>query len=462
MAKGSFFLKPSFPGTIALLVTIGIAYATFPSETIASEMARKAAIPIGVGYLISILFDIQEGGLRNLFRTDLLCLVGIYALTLAEFLFPQEIFDTMVNAEETALALHMTLPGIAALAIGRHLVAAKEMKSKFLTLRDLSNEALFKIVVVCAFTGFLYMLMAVKFKLFGDKSLIYYLMGKRFSEPWVRGRLGGLSTLLGEFALLLYAVPPLTGVIINRWRTFPKPQFIGIILIFLLVMFQGFAGGTRNVFVSYMATFLMGYFLTLKKNTIVNTVLPLLFSVWLIGFASYHMLEFRTMGLRAYLENKVYESEATRETLAVDYNLASMGKVAANVPSVHRFLGSEIIVWSIVKPIPRAFWKGKPEGLSVSLEDMAGAGGWTIAVTFIGEAYVSGGVPAVVIISLGLGALAAWWNRMAIASQTDYGLVVYALGFFAAGITMRSISWLTTAMLPVIALILFRKYAPLK
>lgn len=462
MVKGSFFLKPSPTGTIALLVSIAIAYATFPPKTIASEMATAAAIPIGIGYVMSILLDIREGGLRNLFRTDLLCLVGIYALTLAEFLFPQEIFDTMVNAQETNLALQMTLPAIAALAIGRHLVPAREMKSKFLTLSDLSDSSLFKIVVVCAFMGFLYMLIAVNFKLFGDKSLIYHLMGARFTEPWARGRIGTFVTLLNEFGLLLYTVPPLTGVIINRWRTFPKVQLIIVLLIFSLTMFQGFAGGTRNIFVSYMATFLMGYFLTVKKNTIVNTILPLIFSVWLIGFASYHMLEFRTMGLRKYLENRVYESETTRETLAVDYNLASMGKVASNVPSVYGFAGPEIIIWSIVKPIPRALWKGKPEGLSISLEEMAGAGAWTIAVTFIGEAYVTGGMPVVIVISLAFGALAAWWNRMAIASQTDYGLVVYALGFFAAGLTMRSMLWLTTAMLPVIALILFRKYSALR
>jgi hypothetical protein len=46
---------------------------------------------------------------------------------------------------------------------------------------------------------------------------------------------------------------------------------------------------------------------------------------------------------------------------------------------------------------------------------------------------------------------------MAMSQQSDYALVVYALGFFAAGITMRSMFWLTTAILPVIALIVFRK-----
>jgi oligosaccharide repeat unit polymerase len=310
--------------------------------------------------------------------------------------------------------------------------------------------------------GFLYMLIAVNFKLFGDKSLIYHLMGARFSQPWSRGRLGGFGTLLNEFGLLLYAVPPLAGVIINRWKSFPKLQFILALLMFFLTMFQGISGGTRNVFISYMATFVMGYFLTVKKNTIINTIFPLILSVWFIGFASYHMLEFRTMGLRKYLENRVYATGSTRETLAVDYNLASMGKIASNVPSVYAFAGPEIITWSIVKPIPRAFWPSKPEGLSISLEEMAGAGGWTIAITFIGEAYVTAGLPGVLLISLGFGALAAWWNRMAIASQTDYGLVVYALGFFAAGLTMRSMLWLTTAALPVIALVLFRKYGPFK
>ena len=448
---------PSGSGTACLLAGIAIAYILYPQEAEAgiSSMASAAAIPVGIGFLVSILFDLRQG-LRNLLRTDLLCIVGIYALTLAEFLFPQEEFNTWdFTTEEVALGLNIILLGMATFTIGRHLVKPIAMKSKWLTLDDLSSNAMFQIIIIGGFLGFLYMLLSVNFNLF---EMIDAMMGARFTQPWGRGRLGGWNSLLTELSLMMYIIPPLCGVVLNRRKQFSLFQLIIIFSIFSLVLFQAFAGGTRNVFIAHLSTFLMGYLITLSKNTIRNTVIPIVLTVLVAGYGSYHMLEFRNIGLRSYVENKVYASEKVRNTLAVDYNLGSIAIVASNMPKNYDFLGLEILTWSIVKPIPRVLWSGKPEGLSVSIEEIAGAYGYTLAVTYLGEAYMMAGLFGVVAISLFFGALAAWWNRMAIAPQSDYGLVVYALGFFAAGITMRSMIWLTTAILPVIALIVVKKF----
>ena len=444
---------PSGAGTACLLAGIAIAYSLYPSEEAVSSMASAAAVSVGIGFLVSVFFDMRQG-LRNLLRTDLLCLVGIYGLTLAEFLFPQEDFAAMSTPEETALALNIVLLGMASMAIGRHLIPPNPMTSKWLNLSDISSKALFQILLISAFLGYLYKLMSVDFNII---EMIDAMMGARFTQPWGRGRLGGITSLLTELSLMTYIIPPLTGVIWNRRKNFSGFQLIIILAIFALTIFSSFAGGTRNVFIAHLATFLMGYLLTLPRNTIRNTIFPIIFAVLMAGYGSYHMLEFRNMGLKTYLENRVYASETTRETLAVDYNLASIGWVATAMPEKFDYLGSEIIVWSLIKPIPRVFFPGKPEGLSVSIEEIAGAAGWTVAVTYLGEAYMTAGLFGVVAISLFFGALAAWWNRMAISPQSDYGLVVYALGFFAAGITMRSMMLLTTAILPVIAMIVVKK-----
>lgn len=451
---------PTIGGTACLLLGIAIAFISYPSQADAgiAAMASAASIPVALGFLGSVLIDLQKG-LKNLFRTDLMCLVGIYGLTLAEFLFPQPEFDSMATVGQIFLSLNIVLIGIASLAIGRHLVQPKRITSKFLSVEDISNNALFQILCISAFLGYLYMLMSVDFNIF---KMIDAMMGARFTQPWGRSRIGGAISLLTELSMMTYIIPPLTGIIVNRRKTFPKVQFVIVLLLFILVLFTGFAGGTRSVLVAHLSTFLMGYLLTLPKNTIINTATPILISFWIVGFGSYHMLEFRNMGLKNYIEGKVYDSEVTRDTLAVDYNLASLGWVASAMPEPYPYLGSELIIWSLVKPIPRVFFPGKPEGLSVSVEEIAGAGGWTVAVTFLGEAYMTAGMPGVIVISLFLGALAAWWNRMAVTPQSDYALVLYALGFFAAGLTMRSFLWLTTAALPVIALIVLRKYGPFK
>jgi hypothetical protein len=200
----------------------------------------------------------------------------------------------------------------------------------------------------------------------------------------------------------------------------------------------------------------MSYLLTLPRNNFRNTIIPILLAGFIAVYGSYHMLEFRTMGLRNYINNRVYASGETSETLAIDYNLSSIAPLINAMPSNYPFLGLEVLYVAAIKPIPRALFPAKPEGLSVSIEEIMGAKGWTVAATYLGESYMMGGWLGALVMSLFFGALAAWWNRMAMREQSDYALVVYALGFFAAGITMRSMFWLTTAILPVIALIVFR------
>jgi hypothetical protein len=441
-------------GTIVFLVSLWLAYTRSMGAQTPSEMARTAAITSLVGLAISVFLDSQKG-LRNLFRADFMCIVSLYSLTLVEFLFPQQDFDTLLDTTQTATALRIVLLGLAGLAIGRHLVAPKPMQSSWLNFGAISSTLLFKVLGGAALLGYLNMLLAVKFN---PVALVEGMLGPRFSEPWARGGIGGAGSLLTEWALMLYAIPPLTGVLWNRRRQLSKFQLLMVVILFTLTMFQGFSGGTRNVFSAYVSTCLVGYLLTVPKNTIWNTVLPIGIAFLVVGYGSYHMLEFRTIGLRDYIVNGVYEGETSRQTLAVDYNLWSIGLLAEAFPNNHDFLGSEIIVWSLAKPVPRILWPGKPLGLSISIEEVVGAQGWTVAATYLGEAYMMSGLSGVISVSLFLGALAGWWNRLALQRQSDYAMIVFALGFFVAGVTMRSMFWLTTMALPIIALIVFKKF----
>jgi hypothetical protein len=451
-SRSYFPPAPTLAGTVCFLFSILLAYSTFPDEKTPAAMASAAAIPVGIGFLVSIYFDSRKG-FWNLFRTDLLCIIGLYGLTLLEFLFPQRDFNDMTTATLTTGAVNMTLLGLAGLAIGRHVVVPQPTESKWLQIDEISNRALFKFYNIAALLGYFYMLMSVNFNPIG---LIEGMLRPRFSEPWARGSIGGWNSLLTELTLLNYVIPPLAGVIFNRRQAYTNWQKFVVLTIFSLVLFQGFAGGTRNVFITHIATFLMGYLLTLRVHNTRNVVIPIVLAVLISGYGSYHMLKFRTIGLQNYVENRAYETKD--DTLAVDYNLWSMGLVVDAMPTKHPFLGAEVMTWALVKPIPRVFLPGKPEGLSVSIEEIVGAVGWTVAVTYLGESYMMAGWYGVIGTSLFFGAIAAWWNRMAMKQQSDFALVIYALGFFAAGITMRSLFAFTTALLPVIALILFQKY----
>ncbi|WP_152551037.1 hypothetical protein [Picosynechococcus sp. NKBG042902] len=446
---------PTLSGTSCLLAGLILAFTLYPSAATPTGMARISAIAVGIALLINIFFDSRKG-FYNLFRTDLLCLLGLYGLTLLEFLFPQEEFNLAVDTIQTAQSLDMVLLGMAGLALGRHLVKPKPSASQVKNFGNISSSTLFRLFVISASLGFLYMLLSVQFN---PIALINAMIGPRFAEPWARGKYGGWFVFLSELALLIHAIPPMFGVMWNRRNNLSNLQKWTTVGIFGLVLFQGFTSGTRNIFVVYVATALIGYLITLPRHTLRNTLFPVLMAVVMTSFLSYHMLEFRGIGLRNYITRQVYLQQGeTRETFSVDYNLMSLGPVIEAFPEQHNFLGSEVISWALVKPIPRVLWPGKPEGLSISIEEVVGADGWTVATTFIGESYMMAGEFGVLAMALFFGSLAAWWNRRAIRGSSDYDLVIYALGFFGAAITMRSMFWLTTAILPVIALVIFRKF----
>ena len=86
----------------------------------------------------------------------------------------------------------------------------------------------------------------------------------------------------------------------------------------------------------------------------------------------------------------------------------------------------------------------------------------TIAATFVGESYISFGLPGVIGFGLFLGWICGFWNQVGQFSNNTFGQIVFASGFGAIAICMRSLIFFTTALLPTLALIVFgliiRKY----
>ena len=166
------------------------------------------------------------------------------------------------------------------------------------------------------------------------------------------------------------------------------------------------------------------------------------------------MLEFRNVGMGDFSF-----SDTAPTSLYIDHNMVVIAKLTDVFPNMYDYLGLEIPFNALVHPIPRFLWPGKPEGLSVSVESIVGAdqATTTIACTFIGEAYMMGGIIGVAFIALGFGAAAELWNRVRHEASSGYSQLLYASGFFCAAISMRSILWTTVTMLPALALWLFSK-----
>lgn len=441
------FGVPSATATFCLVIALLFTLLALSGES-GSAVARHAAWGSGIGFSILMMIELRDGW-RQVFRADIIMLIGIYFLTLFEFFFEQPKFDTLVTPLATRNAVLACFVGYIGIALGRHWALAPSRQIINLLYRPAPRHLTVQILLIAFLGGFFYMFLCVSFN---PITFIHVIMASRFNQPWARGQFGDWKALLYETSMLIYLVPPLCGIILARRSRFSTWHVIFAVVAILFTLFYAFATGTRNVFGTHVITGLAAYVFALESKRKWEPLFVFSGAGILLLSAFAAMLEFRDMGLTNYGERIPTPKEQRDSALYVDYNLWAIGVVTETFPQIERYLWLEIPYITMIRPVPRALWKTKPQGLSVSIEEYAGVGGlMTMACTFIGEGYMSLGHIGVLVFGLGFGMLARWWSSHLRAATSDLGIVFYASGLFAAGICMRSIQMLTTAILPTIA-----------
>ncbi len=437
--------RPTAGSTIVLLLALlGSAVAVVGGV---KDPARVCAHTILLALAVGAWLDFRAGGMRNLVRADLFALLALYFLTLFEFLFPQREFYSMAHPESVRKAVMLVIWALGAMAVGRHCGNIHSKSFSEIFLRPVPASFMISLFWFATLIGYLHMLVAVNFNVI---EMVRYFLEPRFSQPWARGRLGDWKALLVELGLFMYLIPPLAGVIFARRKNYPNMQLVLIGAALAFTMFYGFTTGTRNIFASFLLTFCIGYAFALEADRRKELITLALSAAALLVVSTILMLEFRTIGFTNYFKGESSYYETPERTLFVDYNLYAMSQLVEVFPTRHPYLGWEIPYQALIRPIPRAIWKGKPEGLSMSIEEAVGAEGWTVAASMVGEAYMAAGVFGVVLLSFLFGAVTGWWGHLASPRNSDFGNLVYASGFFAAAISMRSVFTFTTAILPTI------------
>lgn len=447
-------MDATFTALVGLVVT-AFAMAN-DSSRYTSGLAHTTAIGVLVTLLASFAFE-ARGGLKNLVRPDLIGILALYYLTLFEFLFPQPSFDTnMGDMGAVRLALWAVVLGFIGLFIGRHLVPKGGQPFEEIMTRPMPPTWLAVIFWCCFFIGFLHVLLATDFDI---PKIVEAMLRARFDQPWGRGRLGDWKALITELQLLLYLVPPLFGLMLGKRERYSAINLLLSGLAFLWVLFFGFTGGTRNVFAAYLVTFLVAFTFSSPPKRRTQVIAVAVICGAMMVMATKAMLDMRTVGFKRWLQGDM-PAMSTHSSVFVDANLLAISVLTQYFPKQNqdRYLGFEIPYLALIRPIPRALWPGKPTGMSISIENVFKVKGVTIAATFVGEAYMSGGLFAVLLEGMVLGILATFWNRFSAQKNSELGLLVYSSGFFAVTITMRSCFALTTALLPSLAGIAFGKF----
>ena len=451
---------PRVDATFAALV--GLIFTAFAMASGSSRYSSGLAHTTSVGVLLTLLASFAfeaRGGLKNLVRPDLVGILALYYLTLYEFLFPQPVFDAEMNdMRATHLALWAVIIGFIGLFVGRHLVPSRRQPFEEIMTRPVHVGWLLGIFWVSFSLGYFYMLLAVDFDI---PKMIEAMCRARFEQPWGRSKYGDWRSLLNEFALLLYLIPPIAGLMLARRGRYHWLQIVPVMLGFAWVIFHGFVGGTRTVFGAYLITFMIAFVFAAPAAKRREIIILCAACAAALTLSTRAMLEMRTIGFtRWWNEEQPGAARRNNAPVFVDGDLLAIARIAQFFPARNsgEYLGFEIPYLALVRPIPRAIWPGKPKGLSRTIEEAYGATQMTVAAAFVGEGYMSGGLFGVALEGLVLGLMAAWWNRLSSPRNSELGILVYASGFFAITITMRSTFAMTTALMPCVAGLLFGKY----
>jgi oligosaccharide repeat unit polymerase len=435
--------------TIVLVLGLALTGASMPTDE-AMRIFGHAAIGVAISLGISIGMELTAG-LRNLLRADIIMLITLFGLTFVEFLFPsRSMFDFFTSSEGAINAVVSALIAFAGIGVGRHFVSEPIKERQESYAMDLSEISMFRIFILAFFLGYLHILFSVNFDLF---EALRQMAEPRFAQSWARGRFGGWSDLLVEVGGLIYLIPPLAGCIFAQEKHYSATQKAIVAVLFLFTMYYGFSGGTRNIFGVYMLTFCSSYIM-LKINISKLKLLTFIALMSVMTLVSmYYMLDFRTVGLGNY-------SFGQNEFVGVfvDSNMVVIAKLSELFPNIYDYLGLEIPYSTLIRPIPRALWPEKPEGLSIGIEKALGVEGLTLAATFIGEAYIAGGILAVLVTALLFGAVAGKWNAVWRTSQCNLDIVIYVSGFFFAALSMRSLLSSLPALMPTLGLWLYSRY----
>lgn len=439
-------------GTVLMLAGMGATAMTLDGET-SADLARHATFGVGISIAISVMMDWWYGGFRNLIRADLMSIAALFFLTLFEFIYPQPEFNNLVPPVRVPGGLYAVMWGFAGIAVGRHLVSYRSKPFQRVFTQEIAPGYIIALFWIAMVVGYLHMLIPEKIG-FNPMKVFEYWLEPRFIQPWGRGKFGNWKALLNELSLLLYLIPPLAGVVFARRERYGFFNLIMVAAGLTITLFYGFSTGTRNIFASFLVTLMIGYLFSVKKHQAKQVIIIGAACALIMLMATRVMLEFRPIGLKRYLfEEQIEKKETVEESLFVDYNLFVICHLVHLFPNTYKYLEWEVPYLAIVRPIPRAIWKGKPEGLSTSIEDALGVEGLTLASSFVGEAYISFGNGGVFFFGCFFGMLAGWWSHTASSKNSDLGVLIYASGFFAAVISMRSLFVFTTALLPTMAAI---------
>jgi oligosaccharide repeat unit polymerase len=385
----------------ALILTIGLLVVPVVRLLTGSDEATNSENFVMLGFVFWLLLDLLQGA---------------YDLRQAS---AEALRDALASIGVTAAAVWLGV-------LGRPWKAPNWLVE--VTNRPLEAPTIRRLVPICFLLGMFNYAYSVDFDI---PEMFSYLGANRWSAPWSRGQLGGWNAFFDQMPYFGYVLPSLTALLIARQglARFTTVMAIGCSIIMLLFLTQG--GGRRLIGVTVGAALLV--WVQAHPGMRLKNIIIVGVGTIALAWTSQFILNIRTGGLQSFLERG-----SEYDYLHVDDNFLRLAQVIEIVPAQHPYVGSGMVVYAIVRPIPRVFWPNKPVDAGFDLPTAVGMRGVSLSMSIIGEWYIGWGWMAIVIGGWLHGRLAKVANMLRDQGISSRNPIVYGLAVMVLVAGMRS------------------------
>jgi len=231
-------------------------------------------------------------------------------------------------------------------------------------------------------------------------------------------------------------VPSLTVVLGTKRGWVKLDVAIAVILSLLMIALLSQTGGRRIVGVSVGAAIVCWALLQarIRLRNIAIVGLLVIVTLWFMQF----MLTYRGVGYRAAFRPDVMVEKQRR--LRIDDNFLRLSQVIEVVPEVHPYVNEKLLIFTLVRPVPRVFWPGKPVSPGFDMAEFLGKRGVSLSISVIGELYLMWGWISIFVGGYFFGRLASMWSAL-LSSAAAGGSkpLIYGLGLMSLFAGLRSL-----------------------
>jgi oligosaccharide repeat unit polymerase len=427
--KQEYPIYPTFGLACTIIGTL-IAIFILPEDTSTSDALFPSAVAITLGLAIAPLAAAYRSP-RTLLRAEhILVLSPIYWLLLdiLQKAYTMERLEPGIIIA-TFCSIGLFVSGVWLAALMRSLVIPSAIAEA--ASHRLTPGLIFQLILVFFSIGIL------KFAFpcdFNPAIMFFHLGSERWSAPWTREALGGWDSFIDHLDYFGYLLPTLTTLLAIRSRRVNLQVIIAISLSIIMTAFLAQAGGRRIIGVVLGAAIICW---VLEQHQLkIKQMIIALVSVALVLGTMQWMLEFRNDGFQALLQPD--KQEFQYHYLHVDDNFLRLAQTITLVPRYYPFVYEQQIIYTLVRPIPRAFWADKPVDPGFDLPTALGLEGISFSYSVIGDWYICAGWVGVFLGGLIYGGLAKMVSQLLIKDHHSANAIVYSLSAMALFAGFRS------------------------